>query len=98
MSPDELATWLSEYEGAPPEERLFPGDRLAHAKSAQIITAPSSTLMSYPEAAYLLGVSSPALRKRVSDGLIPTRCIRRTGRRVQFIRTALIAWAEGNRP
>lgn len=52
-------------------------------------------LIDYPEAARLLGIEPGALKVRVSDGRIPTNCIKRTGRRVQFIRSRLVEWIDG---
>lgn len=68
-------------------------------------------LVDYKEAAYLLslckakpGDTAPdqaerrgvdALKQRVASGKIPPRCIKRSGRRVQFVRIALIEWACG---
>jgi hypothetical protein len=59
--------------------------------------AEPSLLVDYPEAARLLGTTPGALRVRVSAGAIPSRCIRRTGRRVQFVREQLIRWVGGAR-
>jgi hypothetical protein len=68
-------------------------------------------LVDYKEAAYLLslckrkaGDTSPeqaetrgvnALKQRVASGRIPARCIKRSGRRVQFVRFALVEWVSG---
>jgi hypothetical protein len=68
-------------------------------------------LVDYKEAAHLLSLckakpsdTAPdqaerrgvdALKQRVASGKIPPRCIKRSGRRVQFVRIALIEWACG---
>lgn len=46
-----------------------------------------------PEQADKRGVD--ALKQRVAAGRIPERCIKRSGRRVQFVRAALVDWAGG---
>ncbi|HEY3818278.1 MAG TPA: hypothetical protein VGL81_13960 [Polyangiaceae bacterium] len=46
-----------------------------------------------PEQAEKRGVD--ALKQRVAAGRIPERCIKRSGRRVQFVRAALVDWANG---
>jgi hypothetical protein len=68
-------------------------------------------LVDYKEAAYLLSLCKPkvgdtspgqaekrgvnALKQRVASGRIPARCIKRSGRRVQFVRVALVEWVSG---
>jgi hypothetical protein len=68
-------------------------------------------LVDYKEAAYLLSLCRPkvgdtspeqaevrgvnALKQRVASGRLPARCIKRSGRRVQFVRMALVEWASG---
>jgi hypothetical protein len=68
-------------------------------------------LVDYKEAAYLLSLCKPkvgdtrpdqaekrgvnALKQRVASGRIPARCIKRSGRRVQFVRVALVKWVSG---
>jgi hypothetical protein len=52
-------------------------------------------LVDYGEAARLLGIEVGALRVRVSGGKVPNSCIKRTGRRVQFIRSRLVEWLDG---
>jgi len=70
-----------------------------------------SILVNYKEAAQLLSLCrrkpsdvSPAqaekrgvdaLKQRVAAGRIPERCVKRSGRRVQFVRAALVDWANG---
>lgn len=77
---------------------------------APMLTGPPSELIDYPEAAQLLGLCSPkpgepeataikrgtgALKVRVSAGRVPQSCIKRSGRRVQFVRQRLSAWVNG---
>jgi hypothetical protein len=83
LTPDERATVI-----------LAVRDSRARAETLLAIEA---VLVDYAEAARMLRISVAALRKRVSDGVLPARCIRRTGRRVQFVREALVKWAGGSR-
>lgn len=74
--------------GGLPEHRF-----LTTAEAATVVGLTTANeppiLVCYREAARLLGVTVEALAQRVSRGQIPHSCIRRTGRRVQFVRSKL---------
>lgn len=59
---------------------------------APTVTVP--IFIDYPEVAHLLGISVDALKQRVARGQFPRHAVKRTGRRVQFIRTKVLALAK----
>lgn len=61
---------------------------IADAVIARGAPMTASTLVDYPDAAQLLGISVDALKWRVANGKVPG--IVRTGRRVQFRRETLM--------
>ena len=61
----------------------------------EVVTSPTrSTLIDYPEAASILGISEGALCMRVSRGQVSSGAIVKTGRRTQFHREKLLASLE----
>jgi len=78
---------------------------------AEALNREPAILVDYKEAAYLLSLCKRkagdtsleqaetrgvnALKQRVASGRIPARCIKRSGRRVQFVRVALVEWVSG---
>ncbi len=59
--------------------------------------APPSALIDAAEAAQILGITEAALRSRLARGEIPNASVKRTGRRVQYIRARLQAWVEDSK-
>jgi len=85
--------------------------RIEPSNAGPAVNREPPILVDYKEAARLLSLCKPkpsdtapgqaerrgvdALKQRVASGKIPSRCIKRSGRRVQFVRVALIEWACG---
>jgi excisionase family DNA binding protein len=85
-----------------PTPALANGHATPGQAAAEVPPAPQSPatrlLLSLTEAAYLLNVSEPTLKRRVADGDLPGRCLARLGRRRLFVRAALEEWANAGCP
>ncbi len=87
MPADDVTTWLAEYDGIPPDERIYPGRRRQVAPAC----APHvpGEFVSAREAAALLGVSRSTFKDYVRGELPAVRI----GRRVVFDRRDVEQWA-----